>query len=111
MGFEKWNEHMKSPEFFNAAAFPTITFHSDKILYQGDKPVAAEGTLNLLGVSKPLNIKILRFTCGTNPINQKALCAADIEATLKRSEFGMTKYLPAVSDEIKVNVPVEAFRN
>lgn len=44
-------------------------------------------------------------------MNQKALCAADIEASLKRSEFGMTKYLPAVGDEVKVHVPVEAYKD
>jgi polyisoprenoid-binding protein YceI len=44
-------------------------------------------------------------------MTQKDLCAADIEATLKRSEFGMTKYLPGVGDEVRVLVPVEAYKD
>ncbi len=111
MGQGKWNDHMKSADFFNVAQFPAITFKSDHLIFKGDKPVAAEGMLTLLGVSKPVKLTIHRFTCGENPLNKKLLCAADIEASLKRSEFGMTKYLPAVGDEVRVLVPVEAYKD
>ncbi|GAB6046735.1 YceI family protein [Methyloparacoccus murrellii] len=111
MGQAKWNEHMQSADFFNVAQYPTITFRSDRLLFEGGKPVAAEGQLTLLGTTRPVWLKIERFTCGENPIVKKPLCAADIEATLKRSEFGMTKYLPGVGDEVRVRVPVEAFRD
>jgi polyisoprenoid-binding protein YceI len=111
MGQAKWNDHLKSADFFNAAQYPTISFKSDKLVFQGNAPVSAEGVLTLLGVAKPLTVAIHRFTCGKNPLNQKELCAADIEASLKRSDFGMTKYLPGVGDEIKVFVPVEAYKD
>ena len=111
MGQTKWNDHLKSADFFNIAQFPTITYHSEKLSFKGNTPVSAEGSLTLLGVTKPVKVTILRFTCGQNPMNQKELCAADIEATLKRSEFGMTKYLPGVGDEVKVSVPVEAYKD
>jgi len=111
MGQAKWNEHLKSADFFNMAQFPTIRYHADKLVFKGEVPVAAEGSLTLLGVTKPLRVAIHRFTCGTHPMNQKQLCAADIEGSLKRSEFGMTKYLPGVGDDIKVSVPVEAYKD
>jgi polyisoprenoid-binding protein YceI len=111
MGQAKWNEHMKSADFFNVAQFPTITFQSDRLIFAAGKPVAADGTLTLLGVTKPVKLKIERFTCGENSIVKKALCAADIETTLKRSEFGMTKYLPGIGDEVRVLAPVEAFKD
>ena len=111
MGQEKWNEHMKSADFFNVAQFPNITYQSDQLTFENGKPIAAQGTLTLLGVTKPVKLKIERFTCGENPIVKKALCAADIETTLRRSDFGMTKYLPGISDEVRVLVPVEAFKD
>jgi polyisoprenoid-binding protein YceI len=111
MGQEKWNEHMKSADFFNVAQFPTITYQADQLSFADGKPIAAQGTLTLLGVSKPVKLKIERFTCGENPIVKKALCAADIETTLKRSDFGMIKYLPGISDEVRVLVSVEAFKD
>jgi polyisoprenoid-binding protein YceI len=39
------------------------------------------------------------------------MCGADVTAIIKRSEFGMTKYVPAVSDEIKISSPVEAYKD
>ncbi|HEY4697547.1 MAG TPA: YceI family protein [Gallionella sp.] len=108
MGFEKWDEHMKSDEFFNVAQFPTMRFASDKLVFEGDKVVAAEGSITLLGVTKPLTLTVSNFRCAPHPMVKKPACGADITAILKRSEFGMTKFVPAVSDEVKIIVPVEA---
>ena len=110
MGLAKWDEHMKTADFFNATRFPEITFESNTILFTGDVPVAAEGTLSLLGISHPLHLQIHGFTCGDNPIVKKPVCAANIEAHLKRSDFGMTQYLPGIGDEVHVLVPIEAFK-
>jgi len=111
MGFDKWNEHMKSDEFFNVAQFPTIRFTSDKLVFDGDKVVAAEGSFTMLGVTKPLTVTVNNFRCAPHPMVKKPACGADITATLKRSEFGMTKYLSAVSDEVRISVPVEAIKD
>ena len=108
MGFEKWDEHMKSDEFFNVAQFPTMRFASDKLVFDGDKVVGAEGSFTLLGVTKPLTLTVSNFRCAPHPMVKKPACGADITAILKRSEFGMTKFVPAVSDEVKIIVPVEA---
>ena len=110
MGFDKWDEHMKSDEFFNVAQFPTMRFASDKLVFDGDKVVAAEGSITLLGVTRPLTLTVSNFRCGPHPMLKKPACGADITATLKRSEFGMTKFVPAVSDEVKISVPVEAVK-
>jgi polyisoprenoid-binding protein YceI len=111
MGLAKWNEHLKSDAFFNTATFPDIIFKSDHFEFAGEKLVAAQGTLTLLGVTQPIRLDIKGFTCGTNPFVQKDLCAADIETHLKRSAFGMNRYLPGIGDDIHVLVPVEAFKD
>ena len=111
MGFDKWDEHMKSDEFFNVAQFPTMRFVSDKLVFDGDKVVAAEGSFTLLGVTRPLTLTVSNFRCAPHPMLKKPACGADITATLKRSEFGMTKFVPAVSDEVKISVPVEAVKD
>lgn len=111
MGFDKWDEHMKSADFFNAKFFPMMRFTSDKLVFEGDKVVAAEGYFTLLGVTKPLTLTVSNFRCAPHPMNKKQTCGAEISATLKRSEFGMTKYVPAVSDEVKISVPVEAIKD
>lgn len=111
MGFDKWDEHMKSEDFFNVGLFPTMRFTSDKLVFDGDKVVAAEGYFTLLGVSKPLTLTVSNFRCAPHPMNKKQTCGADISATLKRSEFGMTKYVPGISDEVKISSPVEAIKD
>jgi len=111
MGFDKWDEHMKSEDFFNAEFYPTMHFASSKLVFDGDKIAAAEGSFTLLGVTKPLTLTVSNFRCAPHPMNKKQTCGADITATLKRSEFGMTKYVPAVSDEVKISVPVEAVKD
>jgi polyisoprenoid-binding protein YceI len=111
MGSAAWTYHVSSPGLFDVTRYPTMTFKSDRLIFEGDKVVAAEGQFTLLGVTKPITVSINRFTCATNPINNKFMCAGDVLATIKRSEFGMTKYIPTVSDEITITVPVEAYRN
>ncbi len=111
MGFDKWNEHLKGGDFFNAVIFPTMRFSSDKLVFNGDKPVAAEGMLTLLGISKPVTLTISDFTCGSHPMTHKAMCGANISTTIKRSDFGMIRFIPAVSDEVKIYSPVEAYKD
>jgi len=111
MGFPLWNEHLSADGFFNTAKFPTMTFKSNKLIFKDDKVVAAEGDFTMLGVTKPLTVKVNGFKCGENPMNKKAMCGANISGMIKRSEFGMTKYVPAISDEIEIHVPVEAYKN
>lgn len=111
MGLDDWDKHMRGEDFFNAAEHPKMTFSANQFTFEGDKPTGAEGTLTLLGVARPVSLKIVGFTCGTHPINKKALCAADISTTIKRSEWGMKKYLPAIADEVVIKIPVEAFKD
>ncbi len=111
MGFPLWNEHLSADGFFNTAKFPTMTFKSTKLIFKDDKVVAAEGDFTLLGVTKPLTVTVNDFKCGDHPMLKKPMCGANISGTIKRSEFGMTKYVPAVSDDIKIHVPVEAYKN
>jgi len=111
MGLDKWDEHMKSEDFFNVAKFPEMRFVSDRLVFDGDKVVAAEGSFTLLGVTKPLTLAVSNFRCAPHPMVKKQACGADITATLKRSEFGMSKYVPGVSDEVKISVPVEAIKD
>lgn len=111
MGFDTWDKHLSAEGFFHTEKFPTMTFKSDKLEFDGGKVVAAAGSFTLLGVTKPLRLTVSNFHCGPHPFTKKAMCGADISATLKRSDFGMVKFLPAVSDEVRINSPVEAYKD
>ena len=107
MGFADWDKHLRSEDFFAVEKFPTLQFKSDKLVFSGDKVVAAEGRFTLLGVTKPLRLSISNFTCGQHPMLRKQVCGAEVEASIKRSDFGMLKYLTAVGDEVKLYSAVE----
>ncbi|HEY5995211.1 MAG TPA: YceI family protein [Gallionellaceae bacterium] len=107
-GFAKRDDHLKSPDFFNAAEFPAITFKSKKFNFKGDAPASIEGELTLLGVTKPVTLTVTEFKCGTNPMSKKYECGAGATAQIKRSDFGMKAFLPAVGDDIKLEFELEA---
>lgn len=104
------DEHLRSADFFNVAEFPEMTFKSTKVLFAGDKPDSIEGTLTLLGVTKPVTLKVDAFNCGTNPMTKKDMCGADVSGVIKRSDFGMKYAIPAVGDEIRLSIAVEGYR-
>lgn len=109
-GVPKLDQHLRSEDFFNVEKFPTMIFKSDKVNFNGDQVASVDGKLTLLGVTKPVTLTVTHFKCGTHPIYKKDECGADVTTTIKRSEFGMTKYVPAVGDEVKLVIPVEAFK-
>jgi polyisoprenoid-binding protein YceI len=102
---------LKREDYFNAEKFPVMSFSSRDLVFEGDLPVAANGELTLLGVTRPVVLKITGFKCGTHPYTRRAMCGAEATTTIRRSEFGMTSGIPtAAGDEVKIVIPVEAMR-
>jgi len=110
-GFAKRDDHLKSPDFFNAAEFPSITYKSSAVKFKGDVPASVEGSLTMLGVTKPVTLTIDAFKCGAHPMNKKELCGAAASAQIKRSDFGIKFGLPAIGDDIKLDFEVEAYKD
>lgn len=110
-GWTKRDEHLKSEEFFNVAKFPTMSFKSSKLKFDGDKLTGVDGELTLLGVTKPVSLAVTDFKCGAHPINKKAMCGANATATIKRSDFGLSAYIPAIPDDVKLEIQIEATKD
>jgi polyisoprenoid-binding protein YceI len=110
-GFAKRDDHLKSPDFFNAAEFPNITFKSTAFHFKGDTPSSVDGNLTISGVTKPVTLTIDSFKCGAHPMNKKEMCGADASAQIKRSDFGIKYGLPAIGDDVKLDFEIEAMKN
>lgn len=110
-GLAELEKHIRSDEFLDVEKFPTITFKSTKLKFEGDKLVSADGDFTLHGVTKPVTLKLDHFHCAPHPMMKKFNCGANATTTIKRSEFGVTKYVPAVGDEMKITIQVEALRD
>jgi polyisoprenoid-binding protein YceI len=107
------DEHLKSPDFFNVAEFPTMTYKGKATKFNGDHPAAIEGELTLLGVTKPVTLTVERWNCGPDPRTQgkRYFCGGNATGSFKRSDFGMKFIVGPVSDEVKLWMSLEAFRN
>ena len=107
----KLDEVLKSPDFFDSAKYPTITFKSTKIEKTGEIGLKITGDLTVHGVTKPvtLDAKVNKIGLFEIPGVVKAQTAGfDATTVIRRSDFGVTKFLPAVSDEIPVRITLDA---
>jgi polyisoprenoid-binding protein YceI len=103
---------VKGEDYFNVAKYPTMTFKSSKLIFDGDKVAGAEGELTMIGATRPVSLKMTNFACPENPFNKKPMCGGDATATIKRSEWGMKAGIPnSTSDEVRIVIPIEAYRD
>jgi len=105
------DEHLRNADFFNAAEFPRMTFRGADVKFSGDQPTEMTGELTLLGVTKPLTLKVERWVCKDNPFNKKPMCGGNASGVLKRTDFGMKFLVPAVSDEVRLYVEFEGYKD
>lgn len=102
------NDHLKSPDFFDAAKFPTASFRSTAVTVSGTTATIA-GSLTLHGVTRPVVLAARFVGAGTNAHSQKLTAGFAATTTIKRSDFGMTFLEPALGDavELKINAAFE----
>ena len=113
-GFAKRDTHLRSPDFFNAAEFPMVTFKSTAFKFKGDVPETVEGNLTLLGVTKPVKISINSFKCGLDPMDplkRREKCGANASTQIKRTDYGMKFGVPMVGDDIQLVFEIEAIKD
>lgn len=107
------DEHLRTPDFFNVAEFPTMTYRSTSVTFKGDDPEVIEGNLTLLGVTKPVALKIERWRCGPDPrtAGKIYMCGGNATGSFKRTDFGMKFGFPAfIGDEVSLWISFFGFR-
>jgi len=109
-GVEKFDDHLKSKDFFEVDKYPTITFKSDRLKFAGDKLESVTGNLTVHGVTKPVTLKVTHFACKDHPMKKVPACGANATATIKRSEFGVGGSVPYVGDETTLSIQIEAHK-
>ena len=103
----KLDDHLKSPDFFDAAKFPDATFKSTKVEKAGENALKVTGDLTIHGVTKPVTLDVTVNKIADHPMSKLPTAGFDAKATIKRSEFGMSGFVPAVSDEIQIHITTE----
>jgi len=107
----KRDDHLRSKDFFEAAAFPQLIFKSTSVKKTGEKTATMTGDLTLHGVTKPVSLSVTLTGAGPHPVDQtKTIAGFSARGTLKRSDFGMTYGVPVVGDEIELIIETESIR-
>jgi polyisoprenoid-binding protein YceI len=102
------NKVLRGPEFFNVEKFPTIEFKSKQFRYEGEKVTHIDGTLKVVGTTRPVTLIVENSGCTPAAANVQARCVADASVVIKRSEFGMKAWSASISDEVKIIVEMVA---
>lgn len=110
-GSKGFDEHLLAPDLFNAAAYPTLRFVSERLVFEGERLVEVPGQLTLLGQTHPLTLKAKQFTCYPNRRAKTEACGGDFEAVLDRTQWGMN-YLVDVGmpKAVRITATIEAFK-
>lgn len=109
-GSALFNQHIQGEDFLDTAKYPTVTFKSTKVNFDGDKPASIEGDLTMKGITKRVTLTVTRFLAAPHPIQKKDTIGADAYTIVKRTDFNMGKYAPAVSDEVRIDIAIEALK-
>lgn len=109
-GFPVFNEHIQGEDFFDTAKYPVATFKSTKVIFDGDKPASVEGNLTLKGITKPVTLTVTSFLAMPHPMMKKDAIGANAYTIVKRSDFNAGKYAPYVSDDVRIDIAIEAIK-
>ena len=103
-----FNEHLRSADFFEAEKYPNATFKSTKVEAVGKDKLKVTGNLTIKDQTKPVVLDVTLNKAADHPMAKRAAIGFDAKATIKRSDFGVGKFVPNVSDEVELRITTEA---
>jgi polyisoprenoid-binding protein YceI len=104
---DKRDGHLKSPDFFDAAKFPTITFKSTSVREVSKGRLEVTGTFTMKGVSKTLVLPITSLGTASDPW-KNVIAGFEGELKLNRQDYGVSYGPGLVGDEVDIDLNVEA---
>ena len=98
------NGELFSDEFFDGETYPWIKFESTSVVRTGPKTAKVIGVLSMHKVARPVELNVTFVGGGPNPFGaaKPLIIGFRAEGSVKRSDFGLGKYVPVVSDETRI---------
>lgn len=113
-GFDALDRALRGADYFDAAVHPVITFKSTVVKMTGEKTADLTGDLTVRGVTKPVTLAVSLTFIGDHPLSTatptyagKRAVAFSARGNVLRSDFGMTRATPMVSDDIEIAIETE----
>jgi polyisoprenoid-binding protein YceI len=98
---------LKGAEWFDAAQFPTATFTSTSIEKLSDTTGKVTGNFTLHGITKPVTLDVTFNGAGSNPFSNKPMLGFSAKGAIKRSDFGISQFIPMVGDDVSIAIESE----
>jgi len=105
---DKFDTHLRSADFFEADKYPDATFKSTRVEAAGEGKMKVTGDLTIKGITKPVVLDVTLNVAGEHPMAKRQTIGFDATGRVLRSDFGLGKYAPGVSDEVKLRITTEA---
>ncbi len=105
---EKFDTHLRSADFFEAEKYPDATFKSTLVEAAGEGKLQVTGDLTIKGITKAVVLDVTLNQAGEHPMAKRQTIGFDATASVLRSDFGLGKFAPAVSDEVELRITTEA---
>lgn len=102
---------LQGKDFFNSSKFPEIHFTSNGVKVTGDHEGVVTGNLTMLGVTKPVKLKVHFNKAGYHPLTNLYVAGFSADTTIKRSDFGMTYLTSMVGDDVKIEIQTEGIND
>jgi polyisoprenoid-binding protein YceI len=105
---DKFDTHLRSADFFEADKYPDATFKSTRVEAAGEGKLKVTGELTIKGITRPVVLDVSLNQAGEHPMAKRQAIGFDATARVLRSDFGLGKFAPAVSDEVELRITTEA---
>jgi len=103
-------QRLRAPDFFDTESYPTMTFRSSKLQFQGEALVGVDGELTIRDVTRPVSLTVTSFRCAPLPLIRVEACGVNAEARIRRADFGISIYPSMIGAEVELLLPLEAHR-
>lgn len=104
------SEMLKDADFFDVAKFPKMTYRSSKVTRTSDTTLKVEGAITLRGITRPMELAVSVTDRKPDAAAGARYARFRAEGSLKRSEFGMVKYIDVVGDMVDFSIRTDAWR-
>ncbi len=104
---DKLNEHLKSPDFFDVQKFPQASYVSTSIEPTSPTTAHVNGELTIKGITRVVSFDATFNQAGVSPVDKLYTVGFDGHAVIRRSDFGISAFLPILGDEVQLRLEGE----
>ena len=106
-GVDRFDDHLNSDGWMNTAEHPEISFQSTSFTRNGQMTGKMTGDMTIMGITKPVTFDVTLLKAFDHPMKNVPYMGLEGHGTLMRSDFGLGKYVPNVSDEVSIFISGE----